>query len=103
MPRKPKPLIDPFRRPERLFYRKILVREPDGSLHMYLENPGLSFGELRADELLTVRDLQRLFDCTARTIYRWVAEEELKPDAQLGRDYLFRKDKLMKWYRRTWE
>ena len=63
----------------------------------------MSFAKLPADELLTTRDLQRLFDCTARTIYRWVAEEGLMPQAQLGRDYLFRKDKLTKWYRRTWK
>jgi excisionase family DNA binding protein len=79
------------------------VHEPDGSTAVYRENPPMTFAQLPSDELLTTRELQRLFDCTARTIYRWIAEYGLEPHGQVGRDYLFRKDKLMKWYRRTWQ
>ena len=57
MPRKPKRLFDPFKRPERWFYKKVMVREPDGSRQMYLENPPLTFAQLPPDEYLT-----RFFD-----------------------------------------
>jgi hypothetical protein len=103
MPRKPKPLIDPFKRPEPWFWKKIFDQEPDGSTQMYRENPPMTFAKLPADEFLTTHELQRLFDCTARTIYRWIADYGLEPQGRHGRDYLFRKDKLIKWYRRTWK
>lgn len=79
------------------------VQNPNGATRMYLENLRITFAELAGGDLLTTPELQRWFDCTARTIYRWVADERLKPHALLGRDYLFRKDELMKWYRRSWK
>jgi len=103
MPRKPKPLTDPFARPEPWFWKKIIAREPDGSVQLYRENPAMRFADLPPGELLTTRELQRLFDCTARTIYRWIADYGLEPQLRLGTEYLFRKDKLIKWYRRTWK
>jgi excisionase family DNA binding protein len=95
--------VHPFRRPEQWFSKKLLIEGPDGEMRMYLKNPFMSFAQLASDDLLTTQDLQRLFNCTARTIYRWIAEEGLPPYAKLGRDYLFRKDQLVKWYRRTWQ
>ena len=70
---------------------------------MYLENPLMTFAELAGNDLLTTRDLQRLFGRTARTVYRWITKKKLAPEKLPGRDNLFRKDKLIKWYRRTWK
>jgi excisionase family DNA binding protein len=59
------------------------------------------FNELAADDLLNTADLQQYFGVSARTVYRWIAEDGLEPDEIVGRDYLFKKRTVLRWEKQS--
>jgi len=64
---------------------------------VYAEEKEKPFSRLAGSDLLDTADLCRLFGVSARTLYRWVAEYGLQPSIRVGREYLFRKDAIVKW------
>jgi excisionase family DNA binding protein len=81
-----------------LFRRKFIVRGAGGGHRVYADAQERTFGRLKADDFLDTADLCRFFGCSTRTIYRWIAEEGLRCDVKVGRDYLFRKDDIVEFY-----
>ncbi len=82
---------------EERYARKIFLRVPGGKVRVYHENPLMTFDKLRGDDLLTTDDLQRYFNCSARTLYRWIAEHGLEPAAEIGRELYFEKRDVVRW------
>ena len=91
--------FDPFGNLDAVFARKVLKRLPGGQLRVYLENPPMSFAELRNTDLLDTADLCYLFGCARRTLYRWMGERGLRPYCQVGRELYFTKGDIVKWFR----
>ncbi len=83
------------RRPK--FSRKLFYEHDDGRFTVINENPLMTFDELRGDDLLDTRDLRRHFNCSPRTLYRWIAEWDLEPALKIGREYYFEKRAVLKW------
>jgi excisionase family DNA binding protein len=81
-----------------LFRRKFVLTGAGGGPRIYADAQERTFGRLAADDLLDTADLCRIFGCSTRTIYRWIAEEGLRWDIKVGRDYLFRKDDIVEFY-----
>ena len=81
-----------------LFHRKFVVAGAGGGPRIYADAQERTFGRLAAEDLLDTADLCRIFGCSTRTIYRWIAEEDLRWDIKVGRDYLFRKDDIVAFY-----
>jgi hypothetical protein len=85
---------------EDLYPRRVLLRWPDGRLQVAYEPKLYRFRELKSDDYLNTADLQQYFECSARTIYRWIAEEGLEPDREIGREMLFEKRTVLNWEKR---
>ena len=68
-----------------------------GQKRMFIDAKALPFGQLEASDLLDTRDVCRLFPCSRRTIYRWMAEGVLRPNGKLGREFFFTKREVMRW------
>ena len=77
---------------------KVIVSAPGGGLQVYRDARARPFSALRLEELLDTADLCLIFGCSARTVYRWMAEFELRPYAKVGRQYLFTKSEVLDWY-----
>ena len=56
------------------------------------------FNKLGSDALIDTSDLCRLFGCSARTVYRWVAQNSLRPVGKIGREFLFTKGEVVRWF-----
>jgi excisionase family DNA binding protein len=80
------------------FRRKILVRAAGGGLRVYMDSQARPFNELAPGDLLDIADLSRLFRCSSRTVYRWIAGHSLRPAHMVGRVYLFTKREISRWY-----
>ena len=80
------------------FNRKVVRLGPGGGLQIYLDLQAVPFNELAPEDLLDTSDLCRLFVCSARTVYRWIAEFSLQPTHVVGREYLFTKHEITRWY-----
>lgn len=79
--------------------RKFDAPGPGGGPKVYVEAKERAFFRLAGSDLLDTGDLCRLYRVSARTIYRWMAEHDLRPTIRIGREYLFRKDTLLAWDR----
>jgi len=80
-----------------LYGRKSFVEESDGRIRVYNQDPMVSFDELRGSDLLSTSDLRRYFNCSARTLYRWIAEQGLEPSVSVGRELYFEKRTVVRW------
>jgi hypothetical protein len=80
-----------------LYGRKGFIQDPDGRVQVYIEDPLVKFAELRGSDLLSTSDLRRYFKCSARTLYRWIAEQGLEPSVRVGRDLYFEKRAVVRW------
>src|ERR1051326_2717383 len=80
---------------------KVIVRAPGGGLQVYRDARSRSFARLSLDDLLDTADLCLIFGCSARTVYRWMAEFGLRPATKAGRQFLFTKGELLDWYARN--
>lgn len=56
------------------------------------------FNRLRDDALIDTSDLCRIFGCSGRTVYRWVADYSLRPVGKIGREFLFTKREVVRWF-----
>lgn len=92
-------VYDPFSIPDRVFFRKVAERLPSGQLRIRHQGPAVPFNELTEADVLTTADLCYLFGCSARTLYRWINERALRPRGQVGRELLFTKSDVVKWFR----
>lgn len=77
--------------------RKIAVPAPGGGLRVYADLKERPFARLAPEDLLDTADLCRLYGVSLRTVYRWMAEHNLKPQVKVGREYLFRKAAILEW------
>ena len=80
-------------------YEKVVVKAPGGGVQVYGLSPARPFSDLPGSALLDSADLCILFGCSARSIYRWMSERGLRWDRKIGREYLFRKDDVLDFYR----
>lgn len=87
-------------RNEDSYPRRVLLRYPNGRLRVAYETKLYRFHELKSDDYLSTADLERYFGCSARTIYRWIAEEGLEPDDEIGREFYFEKRTVVNWEKR---
>ena len=79
--------------------RKLARRLPDGRRYeVFLDSQVLPFFKLRNSDLLDTADLCRLFGVSMRTVYRWMAERDLRWAMRQGRNYLFTKGEILDWY-----
>jgi excisionase family DNA binding protein len=79
------------------FHRKVVRYGPGGGPQVYVDLQATPFNELAPEDLLDTSDVCRLFACSARTVYRWIAEFSLQP-TPVGREYLFAKHEITRWY-----
>lgn len=88
----------PLERDRTPIHRKIVARSSGGGHKVYMDAQARPFSRLADDDLLGTADLCELFGCSTRTVYRWMAERELRWDRKVGREYLFRKDDVVEWW-----
>lgn len=79
-------------------YRKIIAPAVGGGLRVYVEHQPRPFCELTGRDLLDTADICRIFGCSIRTVYRWINEHGLRPRGKAGRELLFTKADLLRWY-----
>jgi predicted DNA-binding transcriptional regulator AlpA len=79
-------------------FEKLVVKSAGGGYRVYASNPARAFARLPKTALLDTADLCLLFGCSTRSIYRWMAEQDLRWDLKVGREYLFRKEDVVDWY-----
>ena len=80
------------------FNRKVVAVGPGAGPRVYVDFQARPFNELAPADLLDTADLCRLFGVSARTVYRWIAEHSLRPSNTVGREYLFSKREITRWY-----
>lgn len=90
-------IADTFGANKTLVHRKVMAPAIGGGNKVYVEAKAHPFAKLANGDLLDTSDVCRLFGCSARTLYRWVAERQLKPRVKVGREYLFTKAELLRW------
>jgi len=82
-----------------LIHRKLAVPAAGGGLRVvYMDPTPLPFSQLAGDDLVDTADLCRIFSCSARTVYRWTAEASLARSFKVGREFLFTKAEILRWY-----
>lgn len=79
-------------------HRKVIARGPGGGQRVYVEAQVRPFSELDDKDLVDTADLCRLFGCSARTVYRWVERHDLRSRGKVGREFLFTKGEIVRWY-----
>lgn len=77
---------------------KVDVAASEGRCRVYAEPREKPFSQLPNSVLLDTHDIGRLLNAAPRTVYRWIKEYGLTPSVKVGREYLFRKDELLRWY-----
>jgi excisionase family DNA binding protein len=79
-------------------FRKITVPAVGGGLRVYMDPTPVPFSQLAENDLIDTADLCRIFSCSARTVYRWIAEASLMRSYKVGREFLFTKAEILRWY-----
>lgn len=77
--------------------RKKVGPAPGGGGRVLVEFKETPFSRLAPDDLLDTADLCRLFGVSVRTVYRWIAEVNLRPAGKVGRVHLFTKREVLRW------
>src|SRR5690349_10618169 len=68
-----------------------------GQKRVFIDAKALPFAQLSSSDLLDTRDVCRLFPCSRRTIYRWMAEGALRWKVKQGREFFFTKREVLRW------
>lgn len=68
-----------------------------GQKRVFIDARARRFDELAGSDLLDTRDVCRLFPCSRRTVYRWMAEGALRHYCKQGREFFFTKREVMRW------
>jgi|GEM_PF-4577463 len=69
-----------------------------GRCRVFVERTARPFSGQPPHALLDTADIGLLLNAAPRTVYRWISEYNLRPSIQHGREYLFRKDELLRWF-----
>jgi hypothetical protein len=80
-----------------LYPKRVLLEWPNGRVQVAYHKELVPFEDLEPDDYLGTADLQQYFGVSARTVYRWMADEGLTPDDKIGRDYYFEKRTVLRW------
>lgn len=80
-----------------LVRRKKVAPSLGGGKRVLVEFKEIPFSRLAPDDLLDTADLCRLFGVSVRTVYRWIAEVNLRPAGKVGREHLFTKREVLRW------
>jgi excisionase family DNA binding protein len=80
-----------------LVHRKQVRKAIDGQARVFIDPKPLPFEQLQASDLLDTRDVCRLFPCSRRTVYRWMADGVLRPAGKVGREFFFAKREVLRW------
>jgi excisionase family DNA binding protein len=78
--------------------RKVIAPAPGGGQRVYIEAQARPFPQLADTDLVDTADMCRLFGCSARTVYRWVERHGLRSFGKVGREFLFAKGEIVRWY-----
>ncbi len=78
-------------------HRKFIGRGAGGGERVLAEAKARPFANLRDEDLLDTADICAICGCSARTVYRWIAEG-LPVFDKVGRDYLFAKGAFLDWW-----
>lgn len=81
-----------------LVHRKVVAPGAGGRLRVYIEAQPRKFSKLADADLVDTADLCRLFGCSARTVYRWVERNGLCSAGKVGREFLFAKGEVVRWF-----
>ena len=81
-------------------HQKVLGPVYDGQRKVFADPEVRKFKDLPGSALLDTSDLCRIYGCSRRTIYRWIADRALHYVGQVGREYLFSKSGLIEWHAR---
>jgi len=79
-------------------HRKMIMPAVGGGQRAFMDPHARPFSALARQDLLDTADLCRIFGCSTRTIYRWINEHDLRPKFKAGRELLFTKADLLRWY-----
>ena len=79
-------------------YRKRVGEGVGGGRVVFADKRPMAFRSLQNDDLLDTTDLCRVFGCSARTVYRWVTDHSLRPFGKIGREFLFTKGEIVRWF-----
>ncbi len=76
---------------------KSVERAIGGGLKVVAARRAVPFAKLDGKALLDTDDLCLILGASKRTIYRWMAENELMPAGRAGREYFFEKRHIIYW------
>ena len=79
-------------------HRKLVLPAAGGGKSTYVDFQARPFSRLAMDDYLGTADLCLIFGCSARTVYRWVADNNLRPSYTVSREFLFTKAEVLRWY-----
>jgi len=79
-------------------FRKLIGAGIGGGQTVLKEQRAVPFHTLRNSDLVDTTDLCRVFGCSARTVYRWVTNHSLRPVGKIGREFLFMKGEVLRWF-----
>ena len=80
-----------------LVHRKQVRADIGGQARVFIDPKARRFEQLESSDLLDTRDVCRLFPCSRRTVYRWMAEGALRHHGKLGREFFFTKREVLRW------
>ena len=69
-----------------------------GGRIVYQATRPVAFSTLQNIDLVDTTDLCLIFGCSARTVYRWVTDHSLRPYGKIGREFLFSKGEIVRWF-----
>lgn len=81
-----------------LFTARLWCPEWGGRSRVYVEAQQRKFSKLADADLIDTADLCRLFGCSTRTVYRWVERNGLGSAGKVGREFLFTKGEVVRWF-----
>ena len=79
-------------------HRKRVRKDAGGRLRLFVEVAAVPFAQLASDDLLDIHDICRLFPCSRRSAYRWLADGSLRSAGKVGREYYFTKREVLRWW-----
>lgn len=81
-----------------LIHRKRIGPAAGGGKRAFVDFEVLPFCELEDADLIDTSDLCQTFGVSLRTVYRWMSDHSLRPVTNVGREFLFKKGDVLRWY-----
>ena len=79
-------------------YPKLVGEGVGGGRIVYADKCPVPFCKLHRGDLVDTSDLCLVFGCSVRTVYRWVTDHSLRPMGKIGREFLFTKGEIVRWF-----